>query len=70
MYIESDARACITSPWLSLLTENFQLTINFITEIRNADSCCKVLSTSADPVNFITILGKIECVIKSGYSIK
>ena len=35
----------------------------------NADSS-EVLSTCADPVNCTTVLGKIECIFKNGYSIK
>ena len=58
-----------TSHWLSLLTGNFQLTITFIAEIWNTNAS-KVLSTCADSVNYVTVLGKIECIFKNGYSIK
>ena len=64
-FSEYDSRACITtlSHWLSLLTENLQLTIIFITEKWNANAS-KVLSTCADPVNCAAVLGKIECIFK------
>ena len=69
LFSQMHGRLCITSLWLSLLTEYFQLTIAFVAKIWNTDTS-KILSASTDPVHCATLLRKIECIFKHGYPIK